>query len=100
MCNYVDLSKGKCKISLENCPYLYFCNKKMAYKESKAMPEDCPIKKRHEMPKGYNKVVFERHGDLYIEVDNYTVIIKNPFNYVPEYVKLSKNKQGKWYIKK
>ncbi len=100
MCDYVDLSKGKCKISLENCPYVYFCNRQMSYKESKDMPVDCLIKTKHELPKGCNKVAFERHGELYIEVDNFIVIVKNPYTYTPDYVKLGKNKQGKYYIKK
>ena len=41
----------------------------------------------------------EKKNSLYIEVKNNIIILKNPFNYVPVYVKLSKDRNGKWSIK-
>lgn len=51
------------------------------------------------IPKNYYKVQFEKKNSLYIEVKNNIIILKNPFNYVPVYVKLSKDRNGKWSIK-
>lgn len=99
MCNYVDLSQGVCKISSDKCPYVFFCNKILSYKQLSSMPDNCQIKVKHELPKGYNKVAFERHGYLYIEVDEFTEVIKNPYTYVPSFVKLSKTKTGSYKIK-
>jgi hypothetical protein len=51
------------------------------------------------IPSGYSKVVFEKKGFLYIDVDNETIKIKNPYDYTPLYVKLFKSK-GEWKIRK
>lgn len=100
MCDYVNIKQGKCKISNENCPFVYYCTKIMSYKPSSSMPNSCPVKEQFEVPKGFYKVEFERHGNLYIEVDGIVEIVKNPNNYVPTYVKMTKLKSGVWRIKK
>lgn len=100
MCEHANLSNAKCNITLTNCPYIYFCNRSKTYQLSKNMPDNCKVKKNFNIPKGSYKVCFERHNNLYIEVDNYIEVMANPFGYTPEYVKLGKNKQGKFYIKK
>jgi hypothetical protein len=41
----------------------------------------------------------ERKGYLYIIVDGVTLKLKNPFDIIPDYVKLYKSK-GEWKIKK
>lgn len=53
------------------------------------------------IPDGYCRVEFERHGDLYVRVDADTVTpIKNPFDDIPKFVKVSKAKNGSYKIKK
>lgn len=99
MCEYSNLSNGQCDVTKQICPYLYFCNKKQIYKENSAMPLNCKIKEKVEIPKGYYKVCFERKGRLYIDVNNIIEIIENPYDFQPNYVKMAKLKNGKWKIK-
>lgn len=74
----------------------------MTWKESKNMPEKCNLQEKLDVPRGYYKVVFEKKGYLYVNMNNNIYIVKNifPLDKIPDYVKLSKNKQGKWYVKK
>lgn len=100
MCNYVNIEDGKCKITKDICPYLYFCNKIKSYKPNASMPSNCKIKQNFEVPNGYYKVCFERKGKLYVSIDGHIEIIPNPFDTVPLYVKATKLKTGKWRLKK
>ena len=97
MCEYVQLNK--CSISGEVCPFMYYCNKLRIWKPLKSMPEKCNIKENFEIPKGYCKVRFERKGYLYVDINNQTFAIKNPFDDVPKYVKATKTKNG-WRLRK
>lgn len=100
MCNYVNIEAGKCKITKNICPYLYFCNKTKSYKPNASMPSNCKIKQNFEVPNGCYKVCFERKGKLYVSIDGHIEIIPNPFDTVPLYVKATKLKTGKWRLKK
>ena len=100
MCKYANFNTGICKISKDVCPYLYFCNKTQVYKESVVMPNNCKIAENFNVPKNCYKVCLERRGNLYIDVKGNVIIIKNPFDYTPAYVQLSKLKGDKWKIKK
>lgn len=98
MCAYVDLANGKCKISKDVCPYTYYCTKVKAYKVSANMPENCSITQSFELPKGAYEVCYESHGFLYVNVNGYIEIIKNPFDFTPPYIKMHKNSKGDWVI--
>lgn len=100
MCEYIN--KNNCGITKTACPYMYFCNKTMTWKESKSMPKECNIKSQVvEIPNGYYPIIFEKKGNLYININGVIEIIKNPFkDNIPKYVKIYKNKQGNWIIKK
>lgn len=100
MCNYVVIEEGKCKITKDICPYLYFCNKIKSYKPNASMPSNCKVKQSFEVPNGYYKVCFERKGNLYININGNVEVIPNPFDIVPLYVKATKLKSGKWRLKK
>ena len=100
MCNYVNIEEGKCKITKNICPYLYFCNKTKSYKPNASMPSNCKLKQNFELPNGCYKVCFERKGKLYVSIDGHIEIIPNPFDTVPLYVKATKLKTGKWRLKK
>ena len=97
MCEYVK-NENKCSINNQPCPYMYFCSTHQIWKPLKSMPINCNMKKKAEAPKGYTVVRDERKGWLYLDVDNQTIMLKNPFDYVPRFVKLSKTKEG-WKIK-
>lgn len=99
MCKYVDYKEGKCNISSRNCPYMYYCNKSLSYKESRNMPKNCKVALEAERPEGSYEVCFCRHGNLYVQVGDYVEIVPNPYEYVPQYIKMVKTKNGKWRIK-
>ena len=58
------------------------------------MPQECKVKQAIEIPVGYCRVRDERKGWLYIDINNETIKIKNPFDDIPLYVKVSKTKSG------
>lgn len=100
MCEYVN--KNICSITKGVCPYVYFCNKTLSWKESKNMPTNCKVKENHSnIPKGCYSVAFERKGQLYVNIKGIIYSFDNPYNdEIPKYVKAQKNKQGEWIIKK
>ena len=102
MCEYVN--GNKCKLTKESCPFMYFCNKTLTWKESNTTSKNCKIKEDsvNKPPKGTYKIVFERKGNLYIDVNNEIKVVKNPYSKdeIPEFVKLQKDKLGKWFVKK
>lgn len=99
MCEYANIKNGQCNIAKGVCPYLYFCNKQQIYKENSAMPSNCKVKQDAELPKGYNRVCFERHGNLYVSMNGVVEIMQNPYDFVPMCVKVVKLKNGEWKIK-
>ena len=97
MCNYTN--GNNCLITGEICPFVYWCPRRYIWKPSKNMPENCGVKERYEAPKGQYRVCDERKGMLYIDIDKNIIMLENPFDYIPKYVKLSKTKNG-WKIRK
>lgn len=98
MCENVDLNI--CKITKQNCPFVYYCYKTNTWKALNSMPKNCKIinkKKEIDLPKGCYPVVFTRKGFLYVEIKGYLYKFKNPFDNIPNYVKLRKT-NGKWCI--
>lgn len=98
MCEFVQ--QNICSITQAKCPYIYLCHKTSTYRPLKSMPKDCKIKRKLAIPKGYRRVLFERRGWLYIEMDDTTIVAANPFNEVPRFVKVTKAKDGKWRLRK
>lgn len=98
MCNY--LNESICKVTGKQCPYMYFCTKKQMWRPLSSFPKVCKLKENADIPKGYYKVCKERHGNLYVNIDGYIRIIKNPFDEVPLYVKAYKLKNGEWRLRK
>lgn len=99
MCKYVSLSDGVCKVNNQKCPFVYFCNKIQCYKPLRSMPEECKMTQQKEAPKGFHKVRFERRHKLYIEIEGNIVVLENPYEYIPSYVKTTKTRAGEWKIK-
>ncbi|MBQ0141789.1 MAG: hypothetical protein KBT06_03140 [Prevotellaceae bacterium] len=97
MCNY--RKENICTVNNEKCPWVYWCDKVNTWKELSKMPKKCKIGENTKAPDGFNKVVFERKGYLYVIVGDQTIKFLNPFDFVPEYVKLYKSK-GELKIKK
>lgn len=88
-----------CGLSDGVCPWVYFCHKAQLWKCIKNAPEKCQVAIDAEAPVGQYHVREERKGYLYVDIDNCTYKIQNPFDYVPLYVKAYKTKTG-WKIKK
>lgn len=97
MCEYVI--KNQCTLTNENCPFVYFCHKSNSWLPNKAMPKNCNVKLNAEVPIGYYRIREERKGYLYVDIDDHTYKILNPFKDVPLYVKATKTKNG-WKLKK
>lgn len=98
MCKYLkDLNK--CRITNSSCPYMYYCTKLQVWKPLKSSPKKCKIAENKEIPKGYCKVCFSRKGYLYVDIGNTNYMLKNPFDYIPKFVKVYKTRQGDFKIK-
>lgn len=100
MCKHIQSNTNLCALTKQSCPYMYYCNRKHMWIESKYKPAICKVEKQKECPIGYNRVIQIRHGLLYIEVDGKCIKIQNPFEYEPKYVKLVKTKDGDWTVER
>lgn len=94
MCEYCEKGSyyGFCTCVKSNniCPFMRRCNM-----EHKWLPIDAMNTCNLRLPEtevvlkqGEYLVRFEKNGELYIEIDNYVVVKKNPFDYVPTKVEL------------
>lgn len=90
------LKVNMCLITNDRCPYTYYCNNEGQWKPSKSMPINCKIKRfsQTEAPEGFYCVREERKGYLYVDIGDTTYKLKNPFDYIPAYVKITKTKNG------
>ena len=92
-----------CNIMKNQCPMIRFCNKVNDIINVDNVETKCTIYKNEEdkeyMKQGKYKVLYEKRGMLYIELDHDTSIrVPNPFNIVPSGVDLVKIKD-EYYIK-
>lgn len=94
MCEYAK--ENKCSLTNDCCPYIYWCDKVNAWRELKSKPNVCQIAARmpKSAPNGYCRVLFSKHGDLYIEQGDHTIMVKNPFDYVPNFVLVEQDDNG------
>lgn len=80
---------------------MYWCDKMQIWRPNKYMPTNCKVKQsnvvRH---KGKYQVRDCRKGYLYVDIDGHTQKLLNPFDFVPDYVDVSKTKNGGFKIKK
>lgn len=65
------------------CPHVRRCNKLLEWVALSYM-KDCP------MSKSGGNVVMEKRGNLYVDLGDKTVVVKNPYDYVPDNVKVRK----------
>ena len=68
------------------CPHVRRCIEHHIWKPLAYMA-NCPIKSA---PTG--NVQFERHGYLYVKLDDEVIKVENPYNYIPDNVELRKYK--------
>lgn len=92
-----------CKIINDICPFQYRCYKINNWRNQDNLDKKCIYYKKEEdksyMAQGKYKVLYEKRGMLYIELDHDTSIrIPNPFNNVPSGVDVVKIKD-EYYIK-
>ena len=89
MCNYVN--GNTCRITNQQCPYMFYCNQTGGYKPMNSMPDNCKVITTQLPPDGFYKVVQARKQWLYVRIGTQTIMIENPFNEVPAFVKLDSN---------
>ena len=92
-----------CKIINDICPFQYRCYEISNWKNQDNLDKKCVYYKNEEdksyMKQGEYKVLYEKRGMLYIELNHDTSIrIPNPFNNVPSGVDVVKIKD-EYYIK-
>lgn len=92
-----------CNIVNDICPFQYRCYKISNWKNQDNLDKKCVYYKSEEdksyMSQGKYKVLYEKRGMLYIELDHDTSIrVPNPFNIIPSGVDLVKIKD-EYYIK-
>lgn len=92
-----------CNIINDICPFQYRCYKISNWKNQDNLDKKCVYYKNEEdksyMAQGKYKVLYEKRGMLYIELDHDTSIrVPNPFNIIPSGVDLIKVKD-EYYIK-
>ena len=94
MCPYCE--KGSyfgfcaCIKSGEICPFMRRCNIEHDWLPIDTM-DKCALRKPErviELKNGEYLVRFEKDGNLYIEVGDYVIYKKNPYDYVPEKVEM------------
>ena len=65
------------------------------------MPTNCKIKQNNVVRhKGKYRVRDCRKDYLYVDIDGFTQKLLNPFDFVPDYVNVTKTKDGEYKIKK
>lgn len=88
-----------CNITKEPCPLVRFCDKvnKLINND---FYENCRyyIMENEKLKNGFYKVRFEKHGKLYVEVDNKVLTFDNTFKEVPKQIELV-NVEDVYYIK-
>lgn len=96
MCEYCE--KGEyygfctCIKSGEICPFMRRCNIEHTWLPIGSM-NSCTLRQPKgvvELKDGEYIVRFEKNGSLYIEVDDYVICKKNPYDYVPTKVQMVK----------
>lgn len=86
---------NKCQLTNNACAAVYWCTKISAYKEMANPERVCKyLNQDITIPNGCTKVEFVRHGKLYMNIDGTLRPYENPFDYVPQYVKVKKTKNG------
>ena len=93
----------QCLLMKNQCPMIRFCSKVNDIINVDNVESKCTIYKNEEdksyMKQGKYKVLYEKRGMLYIELNQDTsIVISNPFNNVPSGVDVVKIKD-EYYIK-
>ena len=89
-----------CTKSQEMCPFMRRCSIEHDWVPLDSMNK-CTLRepeRRVELKQGEYIVRIEKNGDLYIEVEDYVIVKKNPFDDIPEKVELVKV-DNEMYIK-
>ena len=92
---YKNRNEGnQCKAMNYEWPFVYYWGRIQAYKELERAKLGCKYMNEVEIPEGYKRVEYERHGYLYVDMGNEVIKIPNPFEDIPQFVKVSKTKTG------
>lgn len=99
MCEYSE--NNICKLTKEVCPWMYFCDNLQIWRANNFMPKDCKVKNANVIKhKGKYQVRNSRKNYIYVDIDGHTYKFENPFDFVPDYVDVVKQRNGQYKIKK
>ena len=94
MCEYCEkgsyYSVCMCTKSKDICPFMRRCSMEHEWLPLNGM-NTCSLRQPErsiELKENEYKVRFEKDGDLYIEIEDYVIQKKNPFDYIPEKVEM------------
>lgn len=96
MCDFIE--GNKCKVNNAICPWVYWCDKLQVWKPNKDMPKNCKIQTSVKHTGKY-PVRSYRKGYLYVDINDITYKLENPFDFVPESIDVQK-KNGVYKVKK
>lgn len=103
ICQYCEIGDyfGTCKCVKENsiCPFMRRCNVEKRWLPLNTM-EGCRIRtevEKVDMVDGKYHVIFEKRGQLYVDVEGMVVVANNPFDATPEKVDVTQV-DGKYYV--
>ena len=95
-----------CNITKQRCSAVRYCAKVGDIINTDNYDKNCVVYKEKVSNIGKtdqltNKVILERRGKLWVETDDVetVVIVENPYDYVPSFVKLIKKQNGEYFIK-
>lgn len=102
VCKYCNIAEYDeyctCAKSDEICPFVRRCTNEKCWKPLDTM-DKCKLRKDEVVvPQGKKKVRFALHGELYVEDREFVYSIKNPYDYIPEFVEIV-DIEGIKYIK-
>ena len=95
LCKFLNMGNGICSLLNNKCPFVYFCSKKGQWKPINNFPAKCKLINQYEnsvlAKDNFYKICFEKRGKLYINYKDTIIIVKNPFDFTPSYVKIYKD---------
>ena len=101
----VDRHYLSCTLTNQRCAFVRYCGKVGDIINTDNCEKNCKTFLEKEANVGKtnitpNKVLFEKRGKLWVEESaDQVVVVENPYDYVPKFVKLLKRQNGEYYIK-
>lgn len=98
MCEYV-VNQNICKITGNNCPWMYWCDKTHGWRPNNSMPIQCKQAKNYIPKVGRNQgvVVASNKKTINVDIKGKIYSFRNPYEEVPKVVNVKKV-NGEWIL--